>query len=70
MVAAPALTPVTSPVVFTVAIDPALLLQVPPAGDALSVMTVVAQTLAGPVIEAGDRSTLIVSVMEQPAGSV
>ena len=53
MVAVPAKTPVTAPVVLTVAVELLLLLHVPPAGDELRVMLAPSHTEEAPVIAAG-----------------
>ena len=60
MLAVPAVTPVTTPVVeFTVATPVVLLLHVPPAVASASVMVWYWQTTVGPVIATGREFTVI-----------
>jgi hypothetical protein len=65
MVAVPTLTPVTKPLASTVAVPVALLLQVPPPVDELSVEVVPIQTVAPPVIT-GVAFTVTIAVLAQP----
>ena len=70
MVTLPADTPVTTPLLLTVAIAALLVLQTPPDVASASVMVELTQTLDGPVIAdtAGPAVTLIdlVTVVVQP----
>ena len=63
MLAVPAVTPVTTPVVeFTVAMPVEALLHVPPAVASVSVMVWYWQTTDGPVIATGKEFTVICCV--------
>jgi hypothetical protein len=69
MVAVPAPPPVTTPVLLTVAIPGALLLQLPPGVASASVVVVPTQIPRLPVIKAGDMFTVTVAVLIQPVPS-
>lgn len=67
IVAIPAVTPPATPVEPTVAIDGLLLLHVPPAGVAVSVIVLPAHTLPGPLIcapakNAGNKNSTVRSM--------
>ena len=66
IVAVPALTPVTIPVLPTVAAA-LLLLHVPPPGLHVRVVVAPSQTVAVPLMLAGDERTVTTAVCEQPA---
>jgi hypothetical protein len=67
MVVVPVVIPITKPVVLpTVALTALLLLHVPPAGVAASVVALVAQILVVPVIAAGRLFTVTILVAVQP----
>lgn len=58
----PALRPVTTPVVSTVAIEVAVLLQTPPVVALDNVMVLPAQTVVAPVITAGAVGVVITEI--------
>ena len=62
----PASVPATTPVVPTVAASVLLLLHVPPAGVAVSVVTFVAQTTAVPAMAVGSALTVTCFDATQP----
>ena len=75
MVAVPAATPVTVPVLPTVATVVAVLLQAPPVVASLNPVVAPAQTIAVPVIVPADGSgltvtTLVAAVVPQPLVTV
>ncbi len=70
MVALPANTPFTTPLVPTVATDVLLLLHVPPAVVLPRVVALPAQTNKEPVIAAGKALTVKTELVEQPEGDV
>jgi hypothetical protein len=69
MVTEPAATPVTLPVVPTVALVASLLLHAPPVADSLSGIDELTQTLLLPVIADGTEFTVTLCVLEQPVPS-
>ena len=69
MVGVPADTPVTTPVVLTVASAVLLLDQVPPVGELESAVVKPAHTVSVPLIADGVRLTVTVLVVWQPVGS-
>ena len=66
MIDVPAVTPETSPIASTVAIDVALLLHVPPVDDSDKVVILPAQTVGVPDIVAGTALTVTVMVAGAP----
>lgn len=62
----PVVTEVTTPVLFTVATDVLLLLQVPPATDALSELLLPRHMLSTPLMVAVAEFTVTVRVPMQP----
>ncbi len=66
MIAVPANTPVTIPVLPTVAIDPSLLLHVPPVVEQLKDVVDAVHTLVVPVMDAGAAPTVAITVVLQP----
>jgi hypothetical protein len=62
----PAATPVTSPELFTVAVEVLLLAHVPPASALLNVDTAPWQALSVPLITAGKAFTVKFTVLRQP----
>lgn len=70
MVGAPAATPVTTPVVLTVASPVLLLLHVPPPGVEANVVARPAHTLGVPVMVEGVATTVNTAVVEQPVPNV
>ena len=70
MVVTPAEMPVPTPVDDTVPTAELLLLQTPPGVIQLSPVVEPTQTVSVPVIGAGFGLTIIVTVTEQPPGSV
>ena len=71
IVAVPAATPDTTPVVeFTVAVPVAPLVHVPPVGEQLNVVVDPAHTASVPVIAPGDVFTVTARVAKQPPASV
>ena len=63
MVAEPAATPVTVPVVLTVAIEGLLLLHTPPAVASIKVLTELGQMMVEPVMAATVGAALTVTVV-------
>lgn len=69
MITLPPLTPVTTPLLLTVALEVLELLHVPPGTDAKSAMVEPTQTVGGPVTT-GLGFTVTVVVVVRPQGSV
>ena len=71
MIGLPADTPVTTPVVEPTVANPVLLLlQVPPPVISLNIVVEPVQTLAVPVMAAGNGLTVMIAVVIQPVASV
>ena len=71
MVAVPADTPVTTPVVMpTVAVERELLVHVPPAIISVSVIVEPTQTSLLPIMAGGNAYTVTVTVAAQPVPNV